>query len=228
MPTAAKRFTAAQAGVAMAFRGVGWAGFQHAKALVGEDRLRITYANGDVLLMSPGPAHEAYVEVFRDLIRAVAQAFHIRTRSLGSTLWERPQADAGKMPDASFYVASVAQVGNRIPRTDTDPVPDLVIEVEITNPATLALRAYANLGVPEVWHFARRSRRAATLCFLRWEEGRWVPSTASLALPMLESAKVLPLVERAAPLDDLDRADMIDAWIREELRPRPPRHQGGA
>jgi hypothetical protein len=36
---------------------------------------------------------------------------------------------------------------------------------------------------------------------------------------MLASAAVLPLIERAAPLDDLDRADLIDAWIREEPRP---------
>jgi Uma2 family endonuclease len=209
----------AQADVWMAFRGVGWAGLQHMKAVVGERPLRITYVDGDLLLMSPGPAHEAYVDAFRDLVKAVARAYRIPTRSLGSTLWERPLADVGKMPDASFYVASVGRVGNRIPEAETDPVPDLVVEVEITNPADLALQAYARMGVPEVWHFARRSRRSASLRFLRLEGGLWVPSTASLALPMLEAVHVLPLVERGVTLNDLERADLFDTWIREELSP---------
>jgi Uma2 family endonuclease len=225
MSTAAKRPTAVQPDVCLAFRGVGWAGLQHMKAVVGERPMRITYARGDLLLISPGPAHEAYVDVFRDLIKSVARVYRIRTRSLGSTLWERPAADAGKMPDAAFYVASVALVGGRIPRVETDPVPDLVIEVEITNPVELALQAYASLGVPEVWHFARRSRRPASLRILRLEGGLWTTSAASVALPMLASTQLLPLVEQAVLLDDLDRADLIAGWIRDTLRPgrRRPR-----
>src|SRR5689334_3261076 len=114
MATVLKRRTAVQPDVCMTFPGVGWAGLEHAKALLGESPVRITYANGDLLLMSPGPSHESYVVVFEDLVRAVARAFRIRTRTLRSILWERPEAHAGKMPDTSFYVASVAQIGNRI------------------------------------------------------------------------------------------------------------------
>jgi hypothetical protein len=36
---------------------------------------------------------------------------------------------------------------------------------------------------------------------------------------MLEAAKVLPLIEQAVLLDDLDRAHLLRAWIRDELRP---------
>jgi Uma2 family endonuclease len=218
MASVARGSQLSQADVCFAFRGVGWSGLQHMKAVVGERPMRITYARGDLLLMSPGPAHEAYVEVFSDLVKSVGRAFRIPTRSLRSTLWERPTADAGKMPDAAFYVASVGRVGDRIPKVETDPVPDLVIEVEISNPVELALQAYAGLGVPEVWHFARRSRRPASLRFLRLAGGLWSPSAVSEALPMLESAKVLPLVERAVTLNDLDRADLIEDWIRDDLR----------
>ena len=218
MDATAGRATVARNDVVMAFPGVGWRGLQHAKKLLGESPTRITYADGDLSLMSPGVTHESYVDALRDLVKAVTRAFRIPTRSLGSTLWERREADSGKMPDAAFYVGSVARIGDRMPDAETDPVPDLVVEVEITNPVNLALRAYANMGVPEVWHFARRPRRAAALRFLRLEEGRWVAVAASPALPMLESASVLPLVERAALMNDLDRADLFDAWIRDELR----------
>jgi Uma2 family endonuclease len=219
MATVLKRRAAVQGDVCLRFSGVGWAGFEHAKALAGERPLRITYANGDLLLMSPGPSHEFYVIVLEDLVREVARAFQIRTRTLRSILWERPEADAGKMPDTSFYVASVAKIGNRIPKMETDPVPDLVVEVEITNPATLALQAYANMRVPEVWHFARRPRRPASLRFLRLEGKLWVPMATSIAFPMLKASQVLPLIEQAVLLNDLDRARLLRTWIRDELRP---------
>src|SRR5262249_15855976 len=161
---------------------------------------------------SAGVPHEVYVGVFRSFVLAVGRALRIRTRCLGSALWERPLADAAKAPDIAFYVASSARIGNRIPAMETDPVPDLAIQAEIPNPAEHSLQAYANPGVPEVWHFARRPGRAASLRFLRLEGGTWVPSTSSLAFPQLEAAKVLPLIEQAAPLDDLDRADLFDAW----------------
>jgi hypothetical protein len=87
MATVLKRRAAVQPDVCMRFPGVGWAGFQHAKALAGESPVRITYANGDLLLMSPGSSHESYVAVFDKLIMEVAEAFRIRTRSLRSTLF---------------------------------------------------------------------------------------------------------------------------------------------
>ncbi len=129
MATVEARRTTVRPDVLVKFRGVGWKGFQHAKALVAEDPLRITYANGDLLLMSPGARHEAYVSALEDLVKAVGRAFRISTRSLRSTLWERRGA---------------------------------------------------------------------------------VERPTSLAFPMLESAKLLPLIERAA---------LLEAWIRAKLRP---------
>jgi Uma2 family endonuclease len=219
MATATKRASAVQADVCMMFRGVGWAGLQHAKALIGEEPVRITYAHGDLLLTTPGLTHEAYVDALRDLIKMVVRAFRLRMRPLGAALWERPEAGAAKAPDLAFYFASAARVQGRIPTMETDPVPDLVVEVEITNPVDLALRAYAAMGVPEVWHFSRRPRRTAALRFLRLEAGQWAPVAASPALPMLDVAAVLTLIEKSAALDETARADLFDAWIRDELRP---------
>lgn len=208
--------------------GVGWEGFQHAKALVAESGVRITYANGDLLLMSPGVHHEAYSEAFSDLFRAVASGLRIPIRPLGSMLWERIQADAGKMPDEAFYISHAAQVEGRMVDDEADPLPDLVVEIEISHPPKLALRAYAQMGVPEVWHFRQRPGRPAALRFLQLVEGQWVEVDESPALPMLHRAKVLDMVMRAAVLSLPDRTDLLDRWVRDELRPRrrPRRPKG--
>jgi len=37
----------------------------------------------------------------------------------------------------------------------TDPPPDLVIGIDITNPSLNKLPLYAAIGVPEVWRYTR-------------------------------------------------------------------------
>jgi hypothetical protein len=69
-----------------------------------------------------------------------------------------------------------------------------------------------------LWERPEADAGQALRC-LRLERRCGIPSTASIALPMLEAAKVLPLVARVAPLDDLDRSNLFDASIRGELRP---------
>ena len=219
MATVARKTVAPLPGSWMVFPGVGWDGLRHMKALLGERRMRITYAGGDLMVMSPGWPHETYAQALEEIIKAVGRAFQIRTWSLRSTYWERREADAAKSPDASFYVAGVAKLAGRYPDPKVDPAPDLVIEVEITNPIGLSLEAYARLGVGEVWHLARRPRRASSLRFLKLEGGVWTPVATSPSFPMLEATEILSLVDRAVGLDDIDRADFLEAWIRDELRP---------
>ena len=101
----------------LTFPGVGWEGLQHAKMRSGESQFRITYANGDLMLISPGFSHEAYRFAISDLVRAVARTSRIKTRSLGSTYWERQGVDAGKEPDASYYVAYATKFGRRTTTT---------------------------------------------------------------------------------------------------------------
>ncbi|HWE35814.1 MAG TPA: Uma2 family endonuclease [Isosphaeraceae bacterium] len=208
--------------------GVGWAGFQHAKALVGDGPVRITYVDGDLLLMSPGVLQEGYEDALRDVVKAVTRGLMIEARTIGSALWERVGMDAGKMPDVAFYLANAPRVEGREIDVDTDPVPDLVIEVEVGHPPQLALRAYARIGVPEVWHFRHRPPGPATLRFLRLDEGRWTEVETSPNLPMLERERVLAIVMQAAVLGELQRARLLDRWVRDELRPRrrPRRRKG--
>ncbi len=182
-------------------------------------QLRITYANGDLMLISPGFSHEAYRFAISDLVRAVARTSRIKTRSLGSTYWERQGVDAGEEPDASYYVAHATKFGRRTTTTEDDPVPDLVIEIEITNPIRLSLLAYAALGVPELWHLSHRPGREASLRFLALRGKKWVETPTSLSFPTLESASALPLVVEAAALDDDDREDLIAAWVHDHVRP---------
>ena len=42
-----------------------------------------------------------------------------------------------------------------------DSPPDLVVEVDLTNPSLSKLPIYAHLGVAEVWLFAVESRRSS-------------------------------------------------------------------
>src|SRR5207302_1971101 len=123
--------------------------------------------------------------------------FGLPCKALGSTTFDRIEADAAKEADAAFYLQNAPQVIGRKIDPATDPVPDLVVEVAISHPASVALRAYVAMGVPEVWHCREHSLR-----FLQIEGRDYVERAASPALPMLASAEVFDWVQRAVTLDD--------------------------
>lgn len=57
-------------------------------------------------------------------------------------------------PDASFYVANAHRViGLRTIDLESDPPPDVVVEIAATNDSLVKFPIYAALGVPEIWRY---------------------------------------------------------------------------
>jgi Uma2 family endonuclease len=185
---------------------------------------RLKCLERSVTLLSPGMPHEIAGERLSILILAICLELRIRYTPLASTTWTLPRGagDTAYEADAAFFIQNH---GRAKPRQ----VPDLAIEIVVTNPATKALRAGAFLKIPEMWvldipqqrltfyHLARRGR----------QKGIYRPEPQSRAFPMLSSAEVL---ER---LDDpeTDAASFHEncrAWAREVLVPRLGADRGGA
>ncbi len=60
--TKRRRATKPSPDVCMTFAGVGWKGLEHAKKMRGQNRVLITYAAGDLILMSPGASQTAFLD----------------------------------------------------------------------------------------------------------------------------------------------------------------------
>src|SRR5262249_1068369 len=101
--------------------------------------------------------------------------------NLGSTTFKREDLERGFEPDACFYVQNVDRIrGQQDIDLTLDPAPDLVVEIDITNPSLEKLPIFARLGIPEVWRYQR-----GTLTDLVVDHGGYREQETSLAFPLL-------------------------------------------
>ena len=165
---------------------------------------RFTFDRGMLEIMSPSPEHEKFNRRIAQLVLAFTEQMDIESEDLGSTTFRREDLERGFEPDSCFYIQNEAQVRgkDRIDLT-VDPPPDLVIEIDITNPSINKLPIYAQLRVPEVWRYDGKK-----LEILKLQSDGYVESRASVALPALSSSTLSRLIERS-------KSTRRTVWLRE-------------
>lgn len=124
--------------------GVSWNRFEQLSACFVDTRsLRLTYIDGSLEMMSPvGQRHETYKRNISYLLEAYLDLKGIRYYGRGSFTLKVPQRAAGE-PDESYCIGS------------DKALPDLVIEVVVTQDALSKLPLYQALYIPEVWIWRR-------------------------------------------------------------------------
>jgi Uma2 family endonuclease len=146
--------------------------------------LRVSYNEGKLEVMTPLPEHEAYKEVLADLARAFADENGLLLEKRGSTTWKRRSMQKGVEPDTCFYVANASRIaGKRTIDLESDPPPDIVVEIDITNESLGKFSIYAALGVPEIWRYD-----ATRVQMYRLASGSYLGVDASSFLTGLTSA----------------------------------------
>lgn len=97
---------------------------------------RFAYDQGELEIVSPSPKHEKLNRGLALLVEVVAEEFGIDVYDLGSTTFKREDLERGFEPDSCFYVQNEERVrGKDRIDLETDPPPDLVIEIDITSPS---------------------------------------------------------------------------------------------
>ena len=162
------------------------------EAFAEHPRLRITYYQGTLELMTPLPEHETYSWTLGRLITVLTDELGLEIRGLGSTTWRSKPKAAGKEADECFYIQNEAVVRDKLKiDLNTDPPPDLAIEIDISSSSIDKMAIYAGLKVPEVWRF---NDGKLTIHILT--NSGYVESETSLAFgsfPVKELAKFMQL-----------------------------------
>lgn len=183
------------------FRGGGWELYERLLDWADTRRgVKIIYCDGDVLVMARTRRHDWHGHRINTLVFALARAAGIACEDAGETTYRRPPHKAGAQGDDAFYFGANAEhmAGPKDDDPATDPVPDLVLEVEVHHPVTFALAAWARMGVPEVWHVDARVAKQPGLRVLRRTEGGqgYAPVTRSGVLPF-DGAEILGLLRQS-------------------------------
>ncbi len=165
---------------------------------------RFTYDQGMLEVMSPSSEHESVSYYIGLLVAVVAEETGVDVYGVGSTTFKRTDIQRGFEPDACFYARNAESIRGRS-RIDlgVDPPPDLVIEVDITNPSLDKLPMYAQIGVSEVWRY-----NGEDLDFFTLDNEEYSEVESSVTLPPITARAVSDLVEKSKSFG-------LTSWLQE-------------
>lgn len=165
---------------------------------------RFTFNQGMLEIISPSPEREKLNRSIALLVSIFTEELGVESEDFGSTTFRREDLESGFEPDSCFYIQNEGQIRGK-DRIDLvfNPPPDLVIEVDITNPSINKLPIYAQIGVPEVWRYDGEK-----LEILKLGDDGYDEAPESVALPALTSSTLSQFMERSKSL-------RRTVWLRE-------------
>jgi Uma2 family endonuclease len=117
-------------------------------------RRRVSYDRGRLEIMTPLPEHEKCARFIDAVVQVLSEELDLNVEKLGSATWNSRRRARGVEPDACYYVANADRViGKRNIDLETDPAPDVVVEIDISNESVNKLPTYAALEVGEIWRY---------------------------------------------------------------------------
>jgi Uma2 family endonuclease len=196
------------------FTNLDWAAYENIVNAVGDKRLRHTYADGALEIMSPSYAHESYKEFFAQLVLTLAEELGLGIRSSGS-MRMKPRLDQLAIEaDATFFIAHETEMrGKRDWVLGRDPPPDLAVEIDISNSSIPRLPIYKLLRIPELWRYD-----GAELSFLALDaNGEYSPLEESNAFHHLRPEHLMPFLEDFAVSEQTSVIRGFRKWIADQL-----------
>jgi Uma2 family endonuclease len=177
---------------------------------------RFTFDRGVLEIMSPSAEHERYNLRIADLIGALADEMNLEVEGLGASTFTRADLERGFEAGSCFYVQNIDKVRNK-ERIDleTDPPPDLVIEIEITNPSINKLPLFLEFGVPEVWRY-----NGLRLEMFRFLSSRYEATEESMTFPGVSAMVLTRLLQQGKALGRTGWLRMTRAWAHERYASR--------
>lgn len=169
-----------------------WQEFETILDELGEQRrVRLTYYQGNLEIMSSLAIHERPHRIIADIVKAILDAQGRDWEDFGSTTFKCPEI-AGVEPDTCLYIQNASQMqGCTHIDLEINPPPDLAIESDVTSKTTLEV--YAAIGVPEVWIYSKQQ-----LKIYSFVDGSYQEQSISPTFPDLPLTTLIPqLVQQA-------------------------------
>jgi Uma2 family endonuclease len=212
-----RRRTATSPGVV--FHDVTWDDYEAMLQIVGERPIRVTYDRGTMEVFMPPFGHEGDAYLLGRMVDMLTEELEISIVGGGTTTHKRQDLGKGAEPDQCYWFRDNARRvrGKRQLDLDVDPVPDLIIEVDVTPTSLDRLQIFAAMGVPEVWRSDGR-----TLQFLPLQaKGTYRRGTTSRNFPGLSVSSLARFLKQGRTAESVPWIRSFRAFIREQVAPRP-------
>jgi len=193
---------------------ISWETFEALLTDTGEDRgSRFAYEDGTLEIMTPLFEHENPKSNFGNFIVVLAEELNIEIRSAGSTTLKRKIVKKGIEPDSCYYIQNELAIrGRETVDLETDPAPDLAIEIDITSSSVNKLGIYSALRIAELWRYNGRD-----LKFYQLREGQYVECEFSIAFPIVSVSDISRFIQQSKTMGEIALLKLFRAWVREKL-----------
>jgi len=219
MAIATSTSTPSQAGASSAepaeqrvvFEQLDWTAYEQIVAALGDSHTaRLTYDRGTLEIVMPSEEHKTAAEWIAVFVRILVEALGLELKSMGSTRLKYTALQRGAEPDKAFYIQNALQVSGRKVQFETDPPPDLVVEVDITHTDIDKNTFYASLGVPEFWRYNGKE-----IQFYHLQDRQYVEVEASPTFPYMPKARFYQFVAQAQ-FGETQASKALRTWIAEQ------------
>lgn len=185
--------------------------------LVPKSLARVFYDKGRMWIVPPLPDHERPKVVVNRLVGALSEELKIPVISFGSSTLKREKVAKGAEPDDSFYIRNAGQFLNKTQiDLNTDPPPDIVVEIDHTNASLDKFPIYAGLNVPEIWRVVGSKVQIFVLAADLYEEFE-----ASSILPGLTAQALSTFLEQGLKQGEWIAAPAFREWLRQNYCRNP-------
>jgi Uma2 family endonuclease len=194
-------------------QGISWATYQALLKDLGDGRsARLAYDRGVLEIIMPSDLHEFISRLLEAMIRALTEELGLRLRGYGSTTLEREDLEKAAEPDTCFYIQNVDRILGKRLNLETDPPPDLAVEVDITSASRRRFGIYLQLQIPELWRYSQRRG----IVIYRFLNGEYVECEVSPTFPMISGTVLMQFVQMAEDDDDNTVMRAFRQWIRNQ------------
>ncbi|MBD2143961.1 Uma2 family endonuclease [Sphaerospermopsis sp. FACHB-1194] len=193
---------------------VSWDTFESLLKDTGENRgSRFAYECGTLEIMTPLFEHENPKIQFDRLIFALAEVLDTELISAGSTTLKRKINKKGIEPDTCYYIQNEPAIrGKETLNLETDPPPDLAIEIDITSSSVNKFNIYAALGVAELWRYD-----GDVLRFYQLLEGEYIEINFSVAFPVISVSDMTRFIQQSKNMGEIALLKSFRAWVRGKI-----------
>jgi len=181
---------------------VNWQRYEQLLAEMERNRTaRFSYYRGQLEMMTPLEEHDRCHKLIESLILTITDEMGIKIETYKSPTLKRADLQVGVEPDTAYYIQNADRMARRTKiDLETDPVPDLILEVELSRSDFNKFEMYAALGIPEVWRYI--SKPGETFLqgkfFIHYLDGdRYREEDYGLAFPFLSAGRILQFIDQS-------------------------------
>jgi Uma2 family endonuclease len=193
-----------------------WDQYEALLLALGDRRLRHTYVEGALEIVSPSMEHESSKSVLGDFVVTLCRVLRLSRKSIGSATMKKKAWRRGLEPDEGFYIGheSVQRMrGRRQFDPDRDPPPELIVEVDVSSSSEDRIEFYRRLRVSEIWRLADGVVQFYGLA----QNGRYRKLKRSRLFPMLTCDDLNRFLAMRDAMDDTELELEFETWVRNQV-----------